>query len=567
MSQQAGLLARFPALSRFGQLPKPVLMGIAAAVVALLVVAVLWSRGPEYRVLFSNLEDRDGGAIVSSLTQMNIPYKFSDNGGAILIPADKVHATRLQLAEQGLPRGGQVGFELFDNTRFGASQFSEQVTYQRSLEGELGSSIEALHSVQKARVHLAIPRETLFVRERKAPTASVLLTLYSGRALSQSQVAAITWLVSSSVPGLAAEDVSVVDQNGRLLTSPTGEANTDNQHRSFTHDVEQRAVERIMTLLTPLVGSGNVRAQVSADIDFSRREQTQEVYRPNQNPGEAAIRSQQTSSSVQNGDGVAQGIPGALTNQPPPNPVAPIVAPPQGQPEQPAAPGAAQPQQTPAAQPQAAATSLQTGGASAARGTTGATSRHDSTTNYEVDRTISHIKDPMGRVRRLSVAVVVNYRPSDEGELQPLADTEMQKIQDLARQAMGFDAERGDTLSVINSPFNDGVQAVPVWKDPEAHAMASEVGKWLLILIALFIVWRKIIKPIIDSTMASRVVQQPVADRDQEAKRQEQALAQQRASEISRYEDNLNTARDLAKKDPRAVAMVLRTWMEKNANR
>lgn len=566
MSQQAGLLARFPALSRFGQLPKPVLMGIAAAVVALLVVAVLWSRGPEYRVLFSNLEDRDGGAIVTSLTQMNIPYKFSDNGGAILIPADKVHATRLQLAEQGLPRGGQVGFELFDNTRFGASQFSEQVTYQRSLEGELGSSIEALHSVQKARVHLAIPRETLFVRERKAPTASVLLTLYSGRALSQSQVAAITWLVSSSVPGLAAEDVSVVDQNGRLLTSPTGEANTDNQHRSFTHDVEQRAVERIMTLLTPLVGSGNVRAQVSADIDFSRREQTQEVYRPNQNPGEAAIRSQQTSSSVQNGDDVAQGIPGALTNQPPPNPVAPIVTPPQGQPEQPAAPGAAQPQQTPAAQPQAAANSLQTGGASATPAT-GGTSRHDSTINYEVDRTISHIKDPMGRVRRLSVAVVVNYRPSDEGELQPLADTEIQKIQDLARQAMGFDAERGDTLSVINSPFNDGVQAVPVWKDPEAHAMASEVGKWLLILIALFIVWRKIIKPIIDSTMASRVVPPPVADRDQEAKRQEQALAQQRASEISRYEDNLNTARDLAKKDPRAVAMVLRTWMEKNANR
>lgn len=567
MSQQEGLLARFPALSRFGQLPKPVLMGIAAAVVALLVVAVLWGRGPEYRVLFSNLEDRDGGAIVTSLTQMNIPYKFSDNGSALLIPADKVHATRLQLAEQGLPRGGQVGFELFDNTRFGASQFSEQVTYQRSLEGELGSSIEALHSVQKARVHLAIPRETLFVRERKAPTASVLLTLYSGRALSQNQVAAITWLVSSSVPGLAAESVSVVDQNGRLLTSPTGEANTDNQHRSFTHDIEQRAVERIMTLLTPLVGSGNVRAQVSADIDFSRREQTQEVYRPNQNPGEAAIRSQQSSSSVQNGDGVAQGIPGALTNQPPPNPVAPIVTPPQGgQPEQPAAPGAAQPQQTPAAQPQAAAASLQTGGANAAPAT-GATSRNDSTINYEVDRTISHIKDPMGRVRRLSVAVVVNYRPSDEGELQPLADTEMQKIQDLARQAMGFDTERGDTLSVINSPFNDGVQAVPVWKDPEAHAMASEAGKWLLILIALFIAWRKIIKPIIDSTMASRVVPQPVADRDQEAKRQEQALAQQRASEISRYEDNLNTARDLAKKDPRAVAMVLRTWMEKNANR
>jgi len=227
MSQESNWLSRFPALARITQLPKPVLMGGAAALVALLAVAALWLRGPDYKVLFANLEDRDGGAVVAALTQMQVPYQFSDHGAAILVPADKVHMARLQLAEQGLPKTGQVGFEVFDNTRFGASQFNEQVSYQRGLEGELATSIETLHSVQKARVHLALPRETLFVRERRAPTASVLLTLYPGRMLNPNQVASITWLVSSSVPGLDVEHVSVVDQNGHLLTASNEAADAD----------------------------------------------------------------------------------------------------------------------------------------------------------------------------------------------------------------------------------------------------------------------------------------------------------------------------------------------------
>lgn len=549
MSQAAALLARFPMLSKLGAIPKPALIGAVSVLVALVVVAFLWSRPPEYRTLFSNLEDRDGGAIITALTQMNVQYRISDNGTSIMVPADMVHRTRLQLAEQGLPRAGGAGFELLDNTRFGASQFTEQITYQRALEGELASSVEAVHAVQSARVHLALPRESLFVRDRQPPTASVLVTLYPGRSLSEAQVAAITWLVSSSVPNLTSDSVSIVDQNGRLLTSPSGEAGLENSRRSLVNDIEQRTVQRIMTLLTPLVGAGNVRAQASADVDFSVREQTSEVYRPNQNPGEAAVRSEQRSAADQFDSLPPTGVPGALTNQPPANAAAPIVVPPGDNPN-------AQPGNN------ANAAANQDN----AQGTDGgpANIRRDSTINYEVDRTISHIKDPIGKLRRLSVAVVVNYQPNAEGEYAPLPQETLDSLNSLVRDAMGYSVDRGDTVSVINSPFNENTTVtLPVWKDPEYHALALKGLEYLLIAIALFIVWRKIGKPAIDSLTAKREQVAALAGAAGTQPEGEDAVLK-RASEITRYEDLLKAARELAEKDPRAVAMVLRSWMEKN---
>ncbi|HUH60913.1 MAG TPA: flagellar basal-body MS-ring/collar protein FliF [Candidimonas sp.] len=559
MSQTAELLARFPALAKISTWSKPIQIGIAAAIIAVVAVLLLWTRQPDYKVLFSNLEDRDGGAIVASLTQMNVPYQFSEQGNAILVPADKVHEARLQLAQQGLPRSGEAGFELLDQTRFGASQFTEQINYQRALEGELVSSIQALHAVQSARLHLAIPRETLFVRDRQAPTASVLLTLYPGRSLSDAQVAAITWLVSSSVPNLTSDKVSVVDQNGRLLTSPTGEAGADSARRNLIDDIEARTVQRILTLLNPLLGSGNVRAQVSATVDFSQREQTSEVYRPNQTPGEGAVRSEQTSASVQNGVLPPEGIPGALTNQPPLNPVAPIITP------APPAPGAAA-----NAAPAAGANAAQNNLVAPPAGTTTlqgiGNSRNDATINYEVDRTISHIKDPLGKLQRLSVAVVVNHRAVD-GELQPLPPEELDKLNDLVKQAMGYSGERGDTLSVINSAFSDDTPPTPaIWKNPVYWDYALELLKYLLIALLIVLVWRKLIKPMRDSAVEVR--EETAAEAAELASKQEmKAAAERRASEINRYEDNLNTARTMAQKDPRAVAMVMRSWMEKNGNR
>ncbi|PLC52241.1 flagellar M-ring protein FliF [Pollutimonas nitritireducens] len=564
MSQTAAFLARYPALAKIGTWSKPIQLGAAAAVVAVIAVLLLWSREPDYKVLFSNLQDRDGGAIVAALTQLNVPYQLGPNGNAILVPANKVHEARLQLAQQGLPRSGETGFELMDQTRFGASQFTEQINYQRALEGEIVSSIQALHAVQEARLHLAIPRESLFVRDRQSPTASVLLTLYPGRSLSDAQVAAITWLVSSSVPNLTADKVSVVDQNGRLLTFPTGEAGVDSSRRNLVNDIESRTVQRILTLLNPLVGPGNVRAQVTADMDFAQREKTSEVYRPNQKPGEGAVRSEQTSSSVQNNVLPPEGVPGALTNQPPANATAPIITPQANAPQgNPADPNAANPNAPNGAAGNDTVTNL-TPNSTLLNGTGNA--RNDATINYEVDRTISHVKDPMGKLQRLSVAVVVNYRNID-GKPEALPEAELQKLNDLVKQAMGYSPERGDTLSVVNTAFSDETPpALPIWENPVYLDFALQLAKYLLIALLVLFVWRKFVKPMMETAAAEKVVSD--AELAENASNLEQmAAAERRANEISRYEDNMNTARTMAEKDPRAVAMVLRSWMEKNGNR
>ncbi|MGB6009297.1 flagellar basal-body MS-ring/collar protein FliF [Castellaniella sp.] len=545
-----------PALARLAALPRPVLLGMAAAVVALLVVASMWMREPDYKTLFSNVESRDGGAIVSVLNQRNIPYKFADNGATILVPADQVYALRLQLAEQGLPRGGSVGFELLDKPQFGASQFTEQITYQRALEGELARSIEALQPVKSARVHLAIPRQSLFVRDREAPTASVLITLFPSRSLSEAQVSAITWLVSSSVPKLNAENVSIVDQDGHLLSKPGGEAGMDSTRRNFVTDIEQRTTQRILTLLTPIVGSGNVRAQVSADVDFSQREQTSEVYRPNETPGTAAVRSKQTSDSVQNNVSSPEGVPGALTNQPPANATAPI----QTAPAQQGANGQAPAQQGAQAQTQQSTVNGVPVPTPANRGS----ARNDATVNYEVDRTISHVKHELGTIQRLSAAVVVNYRDKD-GQPAPLDASEMDNINALVKQAMGYSADRGDTLSVVNSEFTNQEPSFKPWENPAYQNLALQIGKVLLILIALFFLWRSVVRPIVQG-FANAQVERVKNEAHLETMREQRRQDELRATEMNRYEENLDTARELAQRDPRAVAMVLRSWMDpKNA--
>ncbi|MCM2574692.1 flagellar basal-body MS-ring/collar protein FliF [Achromobacter xylosoxidans] len=556
MNQQAtlsaSLLAKFPVLEKIRALPKPVLLGAAAALVALIVAVAMWSSEPKYKVLFSNLDDRDGGAIVTALGTMNVPYKYNDTGTALLVPADRVYDARLQLASQGLPRGGSVGFELMDNARFGASQFAEQINYQRGLEGELARSIESMHTVQHARVHLAMPRQSLFVRERQPPTASVLLNVYPGRSLSDAQVSAISWLVASSVPELTAENVSIVDQNGRLLSAPTGEGRgMDADQMRMVRETEQRTVERILTILNPLVGPGNVHAQASAEMDFSRREETSEIYRPNQEPGQAAIRSQQTSESNQRGINPAQGVPGALSNQPPANAQAPIANPPQTQPPRPG-----QPQQQGQQQQQQTATGA---GAQGAGGTV--SDRRDATTNYEVDRTISHIKQPVGMLKRLSVAVVVNYVRDKDGEPQALPPEELSKLTNLVREAMGYSESRGDSLNLVNSQFNDGPPAVPMWRDPEMISLFKTILAWLVGGVLALWLYRKVRRSVGDYLYPP--VDPEVAEAERiEAQREAQDLA--RAKETDRYQDNLERARTMANKDPRAVAMVLRTWMTKD---
>ena len=299
----------------FNRLPnrsKLTVMVVLAALFAMGIATFMWSRIPTYRVLFTNLSDRDGGAIVSALTQMNVPYKFAEGGGALLVPQESVHEVRLRLASQGLPRGGNVGFEMMESAKFGITQFQEQVNYQRALEGELARSIESLSAVQSARVHLAIPKSSVFLREQQKPTASVLLSLYANKTLDRAQVSGIVHLVSSSVPELTTKNVSVVDQHGSLLSSEAAnDGRFDATQLAYVQQVEAGFQKRIGEILEPMLGRQNFRAQVAADIDFTQSESTDERYKPNRNPAEAAVRSEQLGESASNGQPIGPlGIPG-----------------------------------------------------------------------------------------------------------------------------------------------------------------------------------------------------------------------------------------------------------------
>lgn len=517
------------------------LIGIAA-LIAVLVGMYLWSSAPDYRVLYANLNDRDGGAVVQALQQMNVPYKFSESGGIIYVPSDKVHDVRLRLASQGLPRGGAVGFELLENQKFGLTQFQEQVNFQRALEGELSRSVQSLSAVQAARVHLAIPKPTVFLREQQKPSASVLLTLYPGRTLSREQIAGITHLVSSSVPELPVESVSVLDQHGNLLSRdgsnrPQGEL--DEQQLAYRHQVEASYIERITDILEPVLGRDNVRVQVTADLDFSQTEATAEIYKPNQNPAEAAIRSQQTQESI-NGSQTAGGVPGALTNQPAPAATAPITD----------------------------------DAAEADQATTQANlnTHRESITNYEIDKTIRHTRTPTGSIKRLSAAVVVNYRrvlepaPAPaQGEapaapvekLEALPAEELAKIEALIKEAMGYTDTRGDSLSVANVPFTapepaPAPEEPPLWKQPQYIELAKDLGKNLLIATLVLIVLFGFVRPLIRAARGPQTVTAEPA----------QLTVEETPKGVpTDYEGRLQATRELARNDPKMVASVVRNWV------
>jgi flagellar M-ring protein FliF len=444
--------------------------------------------------------------------------------------------------------------ELMDNQKFGISQFAEQVNYQRGLEGELARSIESIGAVQSARVHLAIPKPTLFVRERQKPTASVVLQLYPGRAVDEGQVAAITHLVSSSVPELTPKSISIVDQHGNLL-SGTSDRSLDASQLKYVQQVEQGYVKRVESILAPILGKDNVHAQVTADVDFSSVEHTDESFKPNQDPTKAAIRSQQTSESNQQGGTPVGGVPGALSNQPPAAAVAPVTTPqPPRQPGQPNPPAQAN-------QPAQTQTAEKTGPSS---------SRRDSTTNYELDRVVRHVQQAAGGVKRLSVAVVVNYRTKVDAKGKPVTEAlsakELAQIENLTKEAMGFSADRGDSLNVVNSPFTSDVKTepeLPLWKQPQMIDLAKTgVGYLLLALLAVFL-WFKVARPVLRKYTAP-----PLPAPTETAAATEAVLLppeEETNPEVLRlaakYESDLALVRDAAQRDPRLVASVIKTWM------
>ncbi|MDF9910937.1 UNVERIFIED_ORG: flagellar M-ring protein FliF [Pantoea brenneri] len=558
-------------LARLRANPRIPLIVAAAAVVAIVIAMVLWAKQPSYSVLYNNLTDEDGGAIVTQLTQMNIPYRFAENGGALMVPEANVHELRLRLAQQGLPKGGSVGFELLDKEKFGISQFSEQVNYQRALEGELARTIESLGPVKSARVHLAMPKPTLFVREQKAPSASVTLTLQPGRALDEGQIQAIAHMVSSSVAGLPPGNVTVVDQTGRLLTrSDSAGRDLNDAQLKYASEVEARYQQRIEAILNPILGQGNVHAQVTAQINFDTAEQTDEKYQPNANPSNSAIRSRQTSTSDQSGSPYPGGVPGALSNQPAPANTAPVTTPNNN-----AANGQNANGQNANGQNNAANNANQTTNtAAASAGPTN--SRRDDTVNYELDRTIRHTKVNVGDVQRLSVAVVVNFRADDKGKAVALNEQQLKQIEDLTREAMGYSQNRGDSINVVNSQFNTTEPVttdLPFWQQQSFFDQLMNAGKWLLIALVAFILYRKLVRPhLVRKQAAEKAAAEAVAARATEQPEEEAFNVQLSKDELDqeRKSNNRMSAevlsqriRDMSENDPRVVALVIREWMSK----
>jgi flagellar M-ring protein FliF len=543
----AGLAARWSAL------PGKTQLGAVLGAVALLLVLVLMAgsaREGDWRVLFPNLSEKDGGQVIERLAQMNVPYRFAEGGGTLMVPAARVHELRMKLAAAGLPAGSagaQSGYELLDKSPFGQTQGQERMNMQRAIEGELTRTIQSLASVERARVHLAMPAMNGFFREQHKPSASVVLNLHPGRTLERAQIAGIVHLVSSSVPELSPKAVSVIDGTGALLSGPAeaaadAEGGLDSQQLQFRRDVEAAHTKRILALLEPVVGRDNVRASVSADIDFSQVMQTAEAFRPNQGAdARPAVREQRSEESSQPGSATPAGVPGATSNQPPTPATAPINGPAQ------ALQGA--------------------NGGSAA----GASTRREQATRFEVDKTVTVTKQAAGNVKRLSAAVVVNHKTATDAKgkttSMPLTDKEIEQLAALVQQGIGFNAERGDQVKVINAPFRADAapktDAAPLWQQPWlldlARGAAAPVALALVALAIIFVLLRPALRALLTppppppGTQVSEVVD------DGPAGGAAAGAPPQLAGPAGLA--RLEAARTMAKQNPAAVANIVRGWV------
>ncbi len=522
------------------------MLGLAASV-SLGVMLVQWSQEPDYRPLYSSLADKDMGQVVDALQKINVPYRMDDGSGAILIPAERVYDTRLKLAAQGLPKGTTGGFEIMDEQRsLGTSQFMEAARYQHALEGELARTIGALSNVQSARVHLAIPKQSVFLRSKQDPTASVMVNLYAGRNLEEGQVAAIVHLVASSIPNLATDNVTVIDHKGQLLTVQDGsrDMRQSASQLAYAQRLEESYIRRIEEIITPITGIGKMRAQVVADLDFTQTEQTAETF----DAEKPKLRSEQSNQQqTVNGAG-AVGVPGALSNQPPIATTAQDTAA-----QEPADAGAASPPSDSTPAPPVPVNSS-----------------NNTVRNYELDKTISHTRNPAGTIRRLSIAVVVDDRQvlNEDEELvrTPLKPEELERITTLVKEAVGFNEKRGDTVNVINAPFTapEVIEPLPepsFFSKPWVATAGKNIMAGAVILLLVFGVLRPVL-----SGLATRALPSPSLDQEMLADDRVSIGAGGRQGNRlpappNDYEANLNTTKALAAQDPKRVAQVVKNWV------
>ncbi len=510
-----------------------------AASVALGVYVVLWSQTPNYSLLYGNMSDQDASQVVDELQKAGIDFKLDHASGAIMVPSSMVHDARMKLAADGLPKSASYGFSMLnEEQKLGTSQFIEKARYQHALENELARSIARVSAIKSARVHLALPKETVFLRNRKAASASVLLDLYPGHRLEAGQVAAIANLVAASVPSLDLNNVSIVDQHGRLMTnSGSVELAMTASQFQYTLELENAYMSRIENILMPILGQDGVKAQVTAELDFTSSEQTRESF----NPDAPAIRSERLEEDSRSTASTG-GVPGALSNQPAVDGEAPEIA-----------------------DNAAGSTGNSAQGSMAKR----------TTRNYELDKTISHTRSPVGTLNRLSVAVVVNHKKSvnDRGQVSWIEHSpeELNQFEQLVKEAIGFSDLRGDTVNVMNARFSqpeeiEPLPPTPIWQEPWVWDIAKQVMGGLLVLFIVFGMLRPALKNVVSKEMlvpqgtlaaAGNTAQLP-AGQEQAA----QPAQEQKALEAApAYDSSINNVKEMVTSDPKLAAQVVRNWV------
>lgn len=541
---QSDLLDGLSSLTVLRQLG--LMIGLAASV-ALGGFIVVWSMGEDYQPLYASLDRMDPNDVLSVLQTNGIKHKVDEKSGALLVAADQMSDARLKLAGAGIAPDGSFGFEILDKEQpLGTSQFMENARFKRGLEGELARTVASIRSVKAARVHLAIPKASAFIRDPRKPSASVFVDLYTGSGINAEQVRAIANLVAFSIPELVVENVKVVDQNGKLLSVEEAdiEVAAANRQMKYSHEVEASLLKRVNAILSPLLGADKFRAQVSADVDFTAVEQADEMF----NPDLPAIRSEQSVEESRIGGGPG-GVPGALSNQPP-------------------------------AEAQAPTNATAAAGDSAAQ--KAGSSRSQTVRNYELDRTVSYTRHQVGRIRRLTVAVVVDnqLQAGPDGAAPtsvPIPQEQLDRYKTLVRNAVGFDPVRGDDVEVVNASFvaadvvaDMPVEELPLWQHPAIAAYGNKLLGALLVLLLVFGVLRPLMRNLADNSRGVR---------EQEAQRalgEMAGLGGNMGDETvtlsggdslllsgpdEHHEQQINAVKGLVAEDPGRVAQVVKKWI------
>lgn len=532
-----------PVLSGFNKLTIVRQVGVIAGValvIALAIAIMIWSQDPTYKPLITRLQDHNAQDIIEVLQREGIPFEIDPGSQILLVQAGDLHDARMVLASASLIDDKTVGLEVLDqDSKLGTSQFIENARYRRGLEGELSRTITSVKAVRNARVHLALPKQSVFVRDHRKPRASVFVEIYPGRELSKNQVEAIVNLVASSVAEMDRADVSVVDQHGNLLSKAEeqSEEMLATRQLEYTEKVEDSVAQAVNNILRPVLGQENYKAEVSADIDFTVQEQTEELY----NPDLIALRSEQLideeNSGKQNG-----GIPGALSNQPPQDAAAPEQA-------------------------------NGVGGAGA-----NINRRSEATRNYEVDRTLSFKQHQVGRIRRLTVAVVVNDRETLNADgdtvYVPWQEADLQRLEVLVKDAVGFSAARGDSVNVINSAFMGSGEVSlgdpDFWTQPWFWEIMKQILAGLFILVLIFGVIRPTIKSIANRGRDDEQLSLLEELEDAEAGLDEEKVTLAGMDEFllpgasESFERQLDALKGLIAEDPARVAQTVIKWVNES---